>query len=183
MKLFAIAFFIFFITSNDLLSQDSDSLKCWSSKNKLKWNDFRDDADTSSYLTTLSFIRLHPVPRRVGGVLSYKVMIYFVKYGSRTKDTTSDYLLSHEHFDIGELYARKLRRAILDVSTAIKEPTALDFTNVINRLYKEFAAFQTEFDDETFHGLIEQSQREWANRIYAELEQLKKYSGDVSDCD
>jgi hypothetical protein len=180
---------VVFVThlSADLLSQDTDSLKCWSSNNKLKWSDFRgkkpEDASVS-YLKAVSSISIIPLPFRKNDILCYKVKLVFEKYESWKTDT-ADYLLGHEqlHFDIAELSVRKLRKAIRGIMEASPNPTSEDFFLVIDKLYAESGDMQEAYDKDTAHGIIAESQAKWRKKVCLELKQLKQYASTPADCE
>jgi len=171
--------------SADALSQNTDSLKCWCNKDKLKWDDFKgkipDNGD--SYLSAGTGYGLIPVRTRKNDLLSYNIKLVFKKYESWKKDT-AEYLLAHEqlHFDIAELYARKLRKAIQDVPKTNRNPTEEVFNTVIQKLYLENASMQRKYDEETIHGIIAESQIKWDKKISLELNNLEKYASTRTEC-
>jgi len=174
------------LISSDVLCQNSDSLKCWSDKDKLKWSDFKgripDNADSLN-LYAVAPCRLHAIPVRTHDVLSYHTTLVFLKYDAWARDTAK-YLLAHEqlHFDIAELHARKLRMAIQEISKKIKNPKAQDFLPVIQKLYLENRNMQDEYDQQTYHGVITDTQQEWQKKIFLELNKLKAYTSTAADC-
>jgi len=177
---------VFFVhVSLDTLSQDTDSLKCWCSRDKLKWDDFKGKItdNGSSYLSAGTAYGLIPVRTRKNDLLSYNIKVVFKKYVSWKTDT-ADYLLAHEqlHFDIAELYARKLRKAIQDVPKTNRNPTEEVFNIVIQKLYVENASMQRKYDEETIHGVIAESQLKWEKKIALELKNLEKYASTSADC-
>ncbi|SIP86621.1 hypothetical protein SAMN05880574_10189 [Chryseobacterium sp. RU37D] len=88
----------------------------------------------------------------------------------------NDYVLLHEqkHFDVAEVFARKLRKAIAE-----KIITSADFDkyfqSVYNRTLKEYQNFQKAYDTETQNGIIEEKQSEYNRIIAEELENYKSY--------
>jgi hypothetical protein len=170
----------------NLLSQDTDSLKCWSSNDRLKWSDFRGKRPEEGDLSNLSAFTGYKfiiIPLKRDALLDYRVKMIFKKYESWKIDTTG-YLLKHEqlHFDIGELYARKIRRAIQGVLDRIPNPTENDFRLVIRKLYAENADMQDAYDNDTYHGIIKESQTKWERKIELELKTLDKYASTPLDC-
>ncbi len=76
-------------------------------------------------------------------------------------------LLDHEqtHFDLGELYARKIRARFAkdpDVCASEGRQRAHD---EINRLNDEFNREQERYDRETGHGIDSSAQVRWASRV------------------
>jgi hypothetical protein len=185
LKAAIVAVFVFHFSA-DVLSQTTDSLKCWSSEDRLKWTDFRGvkpkDAG-SSFLKAASAIRITPIPFRKDDILNYNVKLVFKKYEAWTTDT-ANYLLAHEqlHFDIAELSVRKLRKAIHGIMKATPNATSEDFFLAIDKAYNETAAMQAKYDDDTAHGVIAEAQSAWEKKVCFELKQLKEYASTPADC-
>jgi hypothetical protein len=167
--------------SSDLCSQDTDSLKCWSSTDRLKWSDFRGKppGGGNNHLRAVTLSTVAPILVKKDSGFSYRVKSVFERYESWKTDT-ADYLLAHEqlHFDITELLARKLRKAI----QAAPDPTGESFDPVIQKLYQECADMQEAYDKDTAHGIIAESQAKWKRKVCLELKQLKDYTSTPADC-
>lgn len=88
----------------------------------------------------------------------------------------NDYVLNHEqkHFDIAEIYARKIRKEII---AKIKTTSDYDkyFQAIYNRTVKDYKNFQALYDGVTEHGMNREKQLEYDVIISDELEQLKNY--------
>ncbi|MER2996159.1 DUF922 domain-containing protein [Pontibacter populi] len=85
-------------------------------------------------------------------------------------------LLKHEqmHFDLAELYARKIAKAIAEkkASKNIKE----ELHKITNVLSAELEKQQKLFDEQTEHGLKKEEQVAWHNFINQELERHSAYA-------
>lgn len=88
----------------------------------------------------------------------------------------NDYVLLHEqkHFDVAEVYARKLRR---EIAEKIKNSADFDarFKTIYNQILKEYRDFQNIYDGETRNGMIEEKQAEYNRIIAEELDNLKSF--------
>lgn len=88
--------------------------------------------------------------------------------------------LIHEkkHFDICEIYARKLRQAIKETRF-----TRHKFNDQLNDLFKKVAADQRDaqelYDGETNHSIDKAQQREWNERIAQLLKSLEDHADTV----
>jgi hypothetical protein len=88
---------------------------------------------------------------------------------SKASATSPDRVLKHEqvHFDIAELTARKLRKALH------RATYTRNFRKEINSIYKQQIdlgeAMQEVYDEETRHGLDGRRQREWEMKVEALL--------------
>lgn len=89
--------------------------------------------------------------------------------------------LNHEkrHFEITEIYARKIRQQIL--SERFSSPRLLN--EEVNRLFKAWAgehrAEQIRYDQETEHSLHPEEQVKWDRWIDSQLEALSDYADPV----
>ena len=89
----------------------------------------------------------------------------------------NDYILSHEqaHFDIAEIYARKLNKLLRSY-----KPDENNFTRDVNKIYenvmKEYNDMQEEYDQETNFSINKIKQEEWLGKVSKELDNLNKYS-------
>lgn len=169
------------------LSQDT--LKCWSSTDKLKWSDFKGKVpsaglSSSDKAACSSMPKPYPLQEN-DSTYSYKVKAMFYRYKSwaKAKDTTQ-YLLAHEqlHFDISELYARIMRKAFKGLGSWT-ESTANTYSVIKKKIYADHIARQNDYDIKTAHGTIKKAQQEWTVKIHAELEALKEFSSTPEDCD
>jgi hypothetical protein len=94
----------------------------------------------------------------------------------RNDQLSNSQLLQHEqgHFDICELYRRKLQK---EFDTHKMTSTNLNILgNEIFRLvYKDYNDRQELYEEETQYGLNAQKQQEWQNNIAKELNELNGY--------
>lgn len=96
------------------------------------------------------------------------------------KLTNSKVALEHEkrHFDICEIYARKLRQLVSEAD--FSRPT---FNDELNRLFKKVTAEQRDiqalYDQETDHSIDEERQVVWNRKIDAQLNALDDYSESI----
>src|SRR5436190_4980330 len=98
-------------------SIDTSEFIPWSINRKLTWNDFHGFASSYSQADAATAIHISARPFYHKKKLYYDVNAYFIPNQSwfRTKSAA---LLRHEqlHFDIAELYARKVRKKISEYS-------------------------------------------------------------------
>ncbi|MFZ6011322.1 MAG: hypothetical protein ACOYXT_13320 [Bacteroidota bacterium] len=91
----------------------------WNEFYKLSWHDFQGKPGDESVGDAGTFIRIKAKPFFVKKKVQYNVLVYFVKDKSWKRDP-SPALLAHEqlHFDMAELYARKIRKKIMEMSNS-----------------------------------------------------------------
>lgn len=91
-----------------------------------------------------------------------------------------DEALLHEkkHFEICEIYARKIRRAVSETRFT-KRNFNNELTSLFKRLAREHRSHQTQYDHETAHSIDREEQRRWNEMIDRELASLEDYAGSV----
>jgi hypothetical protein len=174
---------IFIFVNTAVFAQiENDSVIYWSKKRKLKWCDFQtkltDSAFKSKNIAVTSSI-INYISYLEEGMPNYRVLVYFKKFESWTKDTNSLYILNHEqmHFNITEIYARKGRKAIRELRTTDNENID-DYKKIIHQILEELDKTQDKYDNETQHSINNTKQQVWDNKIIQQLEDLKDYEVD-----
>lgn len=157
--------------------KDDNSLP-WSASRKLTWDDFKSRPDanaTNAALTSSKITFKYSYDSDKG--FTYNIGCVFEKNSSWGKVKT-DYILAHEqgHFDIAEIYARKLNKLIksyrFNPSTAQKDVPAL-----YQKIMDDLAAMQNQYDNETNYSRDKDGQAEWNERINRELLKLGEFAG------
>jgi len=176
-KLFG--FIVLVVSWGLFASVDSDSdIIYWDGIDKLSWADFEADPDMSKdafYALTSSGIIDYKGCK--DGIITYKFRAYFEKDESWVKqEAITDYHLAHEqlHFDITELYARKLRKLLSNLE--FKCGQEKDFERFVSATLENWYNEQRNYDIMTRHSLNKEQQREWQYRIKMELSLLDNYA-------
>jgi len=150
----------------------------WNRNRKITWEDFKGFPKINSYdeAITASGIEFSKTYR--GDTLFISITSYFDKKTSWVKNkNATEYMLKHEqvHFDISELYSRKLK----------KEISQLLLTDTVNKknlnfLYDkciiEMNEYQDIYDKETNHSISIEKQLEWNIKIENQLNELEQWS-------
>ncbi|MBN2820072.1 MAG: hypothetical protein JXP36_13935 [Bacteroidales bacterium] len=156
----------------------------WDQNEKLEWNDFMGVPSDTIYVTNSHFvacavscIELKYRYSISNNEVDFVINNYFNRQKSFTCDTLSQQLLEHEqcHFDLHEVYARKIRRQvkILKNDGVIK---IAKYIEIYKDLNIELDSINNLFDSETFYGNKETKQKEWYMRIKNQLVELSEYS-------
>ncbi len=162
----------------------------WSSERKLTWDDFQGKSKDGDYTyfrkethgsAALSTIGIKSYFKFREGEKNRDLILiaYFSKKKSWGK-VKSDFVLAHEqaHFDIEEIFARKIRKQI--ASTKFKEKSfAKNVQNLFEKINKEKDLFHETFDYETHKHLNQDTHEKWYNIIKTELRNLEKYSDSI----
>ena len=158
---------------------ENDTIVLWSKLRPLVWTDFQGETKTpkkefgiyTGAVTAAGPVFVHRRDKN-GNMVPYP-LTYFFKSLSWSISNDS-LLLFHEqiHFDIAEVYTRKLRKGYKDlIEENIYENSA--YSNLSDEILEKCAELQSEFDKEL--SFSKTTQEEWRKRIDEELEELKDY--------
>ena len=148
----------------------------WRADSLLNKDDFKSRSKGSALGFTASGIFLYPSEN--AGVLVFYVEAIFVKSKSYITKY-SDYVLKHEqlHFDVCELYARKLRQKINEIDFKKVKNVQQVIQNAYAKINTEFGREQEKYDKDTEHGLNAAKQQVWADDIQKRIKELDAFSG------
>jgi hypothetical protein len=155
----------------------ADSLIDWASTRKLTWDDFKAPIDPLSPNAALTgtHIRFDFGYSSASG-FTYHISCQFDQQSSWGRVKT-DYILSHEqgHFDIAEIYARKLCKAFREY-----HPDVAKANKQVNKIYdgvmRELNEEQKQYDAETNFSIDKPEQEKWLKKIRQELDSLQTYA-------
>lgn len=169
--------------SSSLFSQSNKCTDCisWSEDRKLEWSDFKGKPRKASPNEALTDSGMSIELKCDGTTAEAIIKCFFSPSKSWTKSTDSDYLLAHEqlHFDITELFVRKLRQKLAKHKGDC-EALSKHIEAYYNSNYKEFVAYQDRYDSESKHSLNKEKQAYWEAKIKRELDELKAYSSSLA---
>jgi hypothetical protein len=154
----------------------NEGLVEWSSSRKLTWNDYNAPPDLGSGAAASTTTYLGIEYNFTNNNFSFKITSNFSKDRSWGLHKT-DYILSHEqgHFDIAELFARKLNKA-MNAYVFNKNTFQQDLKKIYESVLKEKEKMQNEYDDETNHSIKKGKQAEWLVKIAKELDEYQAYA-------
>ncbi|HEY9185035.1 MAG TPA: DUF922 domain-containing protein [Salegentibacter sp.] len=176
-KIFFFILLLFAVENS--FSQKEEKIE-WEEGLKLSWADFKAtpkqgvafEANTNSGISfSWSYSTESGQP-----VLKYEVITNFFPQLSWVKPgKEDDYLLGHEqlHFDISELYARKLRKAIDEYE--LGRNIRRDLNRIYEGIEKDRVTMQNLFDLETKHSTDKEAEAKWRKFIKEELKKLSAY--------
>jgi Bacterial protein of unknown function (DUF922) len=150
----------------------------WSAHH-LSWKDFRGRAklgtataaQTSSSVTYI--VECHGEGFRYAVLATFSPAESWVRPDIPPHRTSSASTLKHEqtHFDITEVFARRLRRAF-STARGLCPKHPKDARKLFDRLSRESQATQNRYDDETAHGTVPEAQDRWTRAVAASLDSL-----------
>lgn len=116
------------------------------------------------------------------GTISGSIFVKFYKDDSwwnpeNNGSTREREILEHEqlHFDITELYGRKLYKEILKLKTT-KKLNNHTVEKVYNKIEKEYHQYQDDYDRDTSHSLNKKEQAKWEKKVKSELNEYSEYA-------
>lgn len=145
----------------------------WEDNPTLTWSDFDHHPKNDYYAAlTASGISYSYTTK----LTAYEIEIYAVFDKDESwvnMEKASDRLLVHEdlHFDIAELWTRKLRKAVQETNYVDAEVLDYLYEKHLNGLMR----MQAYYDEETHHSLQKEAQVNWEAKVAAELHQLDMY--------
>jgi len=164
---------IFFVANSSIYGQKERTIR-WSSNYKLSWNDFKKEApkNASAAATTASGISywFSTVGPTNNIEIDYSVDTFFYPDESWYQKGLADaHVLGHEqaHFDIAELFARKMRIAL--ASRKFTKNVKAEIKKIYSRTIKDLNAYQKRYDTETNFSRNKEQQRIWELKIEADL--------------
>lgn len=152
----------------------------WHAKRKLVWDDFKGKTPSNSQNHAQSWVGIDFFGKCVANKFVFEVTAVFNMDSSWVVEyKNTERLLKHEqgHFDIAEIFARKLRKRLGE----IKQPCSnMDNTELlIQKLTKNnkirLLSEQDDYDRETRHGSRKNRQKKWQEKISNRLKSLEKY--------
>jgi predicted secreted Zn-dependent protease len=173
MKLFVFIVCVYFMQFNTFGQSAKETIR-WGTK-EITWEDYKGRPNSASAAMTMSVIHIGlEYPSNLKAAITIEALLNKNTSWVRTKTPT---LLLHEksHFDIAELFARKLRKEISSIS-----PKEITFEEEVFAKHKKFCiamdAYQDKYDIETDFSRNTEKQKGWNELILRQLEELKQYS-------
>ena len=178
MKFSVSLFFLFLVAVPDFLfaQKNNEELIEWNANRRLTWADYKSkpnpESDAAASTTTTLIVEYNISSNHFG----YKIQSLFSKTRSWGLHKTA-YILSHEqgHFDIAEVFARKLHKKLSGYKFNPKTYKK-DLKKIYDDVTDEKEETQNEYDEETRHSINKTRQAEWLKKIDEMLEEYEKYA-------
>ncbi len=145
----------------------------WKENQPLTWDDFKGKPERRFAAASTSYDILKTVNKNSVEIKA----VFFTQSSWKKTSWINDQVLAHEqkHFDIVELYARKLRKQIKETKFTSFE----DLKTKVESLYdvndKEMDKYQDLYDEETDGSMNGDQQRAWQAKIMKEIKALDVY--------
>lgn len=152
----------------------------WNASQPLTWDDFKASPDANSEMLAMTKSRISfKWSCTEQGEFSVDVLARFDRGESWRRKEATDALLKHEqwHFNITELYARKLRKLMAE----IEEPCSLSAEELKARagaVQQDWDKRQKLYDKETNHSTDVEAQKHWELMLAKEMKALEEYASE-----
>jgi len=153
----------------------------WSSKNCIDWVDFKGRPQNSP-AGAMSDVGVRYECKYKGDKVRFEIYSFFDKKESwaKKKEMNENSLLHEQfHFNITELYARKMRKELIES----EEINSKNATSKFRKIYKKYMdqedQVQRMYDEKTNYSRNKEEQRVWVDKIDSELKELDKYKEPV----
>ena len=156
--------------------EPKEELLDWSSTRKLTWADYKakPNPNSDAAASTTSYLGFSYSIRNEG--FTYSIESKFSKTRSWGLHKTA-HILSHEqgHFDIAEIFARKLQKKMKEYRFNRKT-----YEKDLNKIYREILdekeKMQNDYDKQTNHSINKDKQAEWLKKIEKLLDETQPYA-------
>lgn len=165
-----------------IIYSQNDSTIVWNSTYKLTWNDFQGKTDSINFGKAKTSYRIRIIPKEVtvdenDNIYGYEKMTVQAEFDKKNSWSMAKFdtiVLNHEqlHFDIAELFARKVRKQFYENKVAQKAKYETYWSGY-TKLWNECKKLQREFDYETNHGRNKEQNKLWKELVVSELKKFK----------
>ncbi len=154
---------------------ETEEFITWTNDRLLTWEDFKCEPRTGTDAVASTSTSLGIAYQLVDGQLSYDITCNFSKVKSWGLMKT-DYILAHEqgHFDITEIFARKLYEALQNYDFN-KKTFKRDISEIYQSIVKQKEEFQKMYDGQTDHSRNRKAQYEWLEKIQKLIEETEAF--------
>lgn len=156
----------------------------WKADRPLTWDDFKAKRKSPGIrkrfsATTSSRLRYNYDSDSAGNITSNVTASFNCARSWKKNNRLKSDLLKHEqiHFDIAELYARKMRKSFEHYAAKHKYNFNTDFRMkvIYERTMDRCRRCQHRYDRITRHSRRKQAQKEWNEKIKRDLEELRQF--------
>jgi len=179
MKSLLLSLILLFVLGEETTAQQRECKDCieWKEGQRLTWLDFKGTPKRLSPNEALTDSGMSIELKCDNNTSEVIVKCFFDRSKSWTKDTESAYLLAHEqlHFDITELFVRKLRKQLSDIGNNCRYLND-HVEKYYHQNYKEYVAYQDAYDRESNHSINKEKQAFWEQKVATDLEALKPFA-------
>lgn len=154
----------------------TNNLIPWSAARKLTWDDFKGTPDPHSSNAALTSSNINIELGYNDKGFQYTIKCTFDKNRSWVRIKNNDVLVHEQgHFDIAEIYARKLNK-LMKAYRFNAKTAGTDVNLLYENTMKQHREIQTQYDLETDYSRNKQKQDEWLKKMADDLKGLEAYA-------
>ncbi|MGZ4089700.1 MAG: DUF922 domain-containing protein [Bacteroidia bacterium] len=175
------SFLLSFILTLCSFQQGKDII-AWQENVPLTWDDFNGKPEPRFAAASTSYDILKQVNKKNEKLTLVKIEAVFFKNKSwKKKNWINDEVLAHEqkHFDIVELFARKLRKKLSETKFKNHNEIEIKFQELYDINDSEMDKYQDKYDEETDGSMNGDQQRAWQKKIAKEIKELDDFKSTV----
>ena len=175
--------FYFFIlllvscTNTSFKQDDGETVIVWQKNRKLSWDDYKGKPQHRFAAASTVYSMYRHIYKDANGNITASIKAYFYPKDSWKGHYLDDALLAHEqkHFDIVELYARKLRKQLMAIKVSNEEDAQQKMDSLHKIIDDEMDAYQDRYDKESDYSMAHDEQAAWIKQIDAAIDSLSAY--------
>jgi hypothetical protein len=175
MRFFIIILFSFLLFS---FWNEHSNVIIWNEARALTWSDFKGKPARRFSVASTNYDIIKSIFKKGESTLEINIKaVFFKKKSWKKKGKVNDLVLIHEqkHFDIVELFARKLRKKIISCNYLSYKDCQIKIDSLYNQNDKAMDVYQDKYDYETDGSLNGNMQRQWNIKIDNELKKLQAF--------
>jgi uncharacterized protein DUF922 len=154
----------------------TNNLIPWNASRKLTWSDFKGTPDPHSSNAALTSSNINIEFGYDDKGFQYAIKCNFDKNRSWVRIRNNDVLVHEQgHFDIAEIYARKLNK-LMKAYRFNAKTASTDVNGLYENAMKQHRQIQIQYDNDTDYSRNKQKQEEWLKKIADDLEGLETFA-------
>lgn len=165
--------YVMLATAFKVSCQEENAIR-WAPDHRLSWSDFKAEPPQNPRVAAITAsgisYRYSALEKRGQMEVDWSIDSFFYPESSwYVPETANKVILSHEqlHFDISELFARKMRARVSNFS--FSSNVKAEMKRIYEQILLEMRAFQKRYDEETNYSRLLEKQLEWNQRISEDL--------------
>lgn len=164
------------IVAAPTVNEEDQEFIPWNDTKRLTWEDFQCEPKRGTDAVASTSTSLGIAYQMQGGTLTYHITCNFSKVKSWGLMKT-DYILAHEqgHFDITEIFARKLNEALMNYEFN-RRTFKRDINEIYQNIVRQKEEYQKMYDGESDHSRNRRTQYDWLVKIQQLLDETGPYA-------
>lgn len=177
---FFLSFIVFsFVASTPMETFPENEIIVWSKDRPLTWDDFKGKPAKRFAVASTNY-NITKTVETLGmdsSLVEIKA-VFFCNKSWKKKAWIDETVLKHEqkHFDIAELYARRLRKLVHTQTYRSVSDLKTKSDSLYALIDKEMDVYQDEYDEKTEGSMNAEQQRVWNAKITDQITELDNYS-------